>query len=110
MASGAPERATGAIEVLSWSVLATTQPAKPEPIAPVARSGAPEAIGSRVYFDGKAGAGITIPLYRREAMTPGATISGPAIIAEDETSTFVSTSFDAHIDAAGCIVMDRKAA
>jgi len=99
-----------AIEVLSWSVLATTQPAKPEPIAPVARSSAPEAIGTRIYFDGRAGAGVTIPLYRREAMTPGATISGPAIIAEDETSTFVSTSFDAHIDAAGCIVMDRKAA
>jgi len=99
-----------AIEVLSWSVLATTQPPAPTPVSPVARSAAPQAAGSRIFFDGKAGAGITIPLYRREAMTPGATIAGPAIIAEDETSTFVSMSFDAHIDAAGCIVMDRKAA
>jgi N-methylhydantoinase A len=43
-------------------------------------------------------------------MAPGATVAGPAIIAENETSTFVSMSFDAHIDGAGCIVMDRKAA
>jgi N-methylhydantoinase A len=43
-------------------------------------------------------------------MTPGLTIPGPAVIAEDETSTFISTSFDAHIDGAGSIVMERKAA
>jgi N-methylhydantoinase A len=36
--------------------------------------------------------------------------AGPAVIAEDETSTFVSTSFNAHIDGAGSIVMERKAA
>ncbi len=43
-------------------------------------------------------------------MLPGVTVAGPALIAEDETSTFVAASFDAAIDAAGCIVMDRKAA
>jgi N-methylhydantoinase A len=36
-------------------------------------------------------------------------LPGPAIIAEDETSTFVPASFDARIDAAGCIVMERRA-
>ncbi|CAN7300312.1 hydantoinase/oxoprolinase family protein [Bosea sp. LjRoot9] len=97
-----------AIEILSWSVLVTTQPPKPEMAPRVANSAAPEASGSRAFHDGKAGASIMIPLYRREAMMPGASIAGPAIIAEDETSTFVSMSFDAHIDAIGCIVMDRK--
>jgi N-methylhydantoinase A len=43
-------------------------------------------------------------------MTSGATIAGPAMIAEDETSTFVSASFDAYIDGAGSIVMERKEA
>jgi N-methylhydantoinase A len=43
-------------------------------------------------------------------MAPGAVITGPAVIAEDETSTFVSNSFDAYIDGAGSIVMERKAA
>ncbi|POR47772.1 hydantoinase/oxoprolinase family protein [Bosea psychrotolerans] len=97
-----------AIEILSWSVLVTTQPPKPAVAPRVASSAPPEASGSRVFHDGKAGASIMIPLYRRETMIPGASIAGPAIIAEDETSTFVSMSFDAHIDAIGCIVMDRK--
>jgi N-methylhydantoinase A len=97
-----------AIEILSWSVLVTTQPPKPAVAPRVASSAAPEASGSRAFHDGKAGASIMVPLYRRETMIPGASIAGPAIIAEDETSTFVSMSFDAHIDAIGCIVMDRK--
>jgi N-methylhydantoinase A len=29
-------------------------------------------------------------------------------VTEDETSTYVSASFAAHIDASGCIVMDRR--
>jgi N-methylhydantoinase A len=32
------------------------------------------------------------------------------VIAEDETSTFGSVSFEAHIDGAGSIVMERKVA
>jgi N-methylhydantoinase A len=99
-----------AIEVLSWSVLATTDARKPSAVAPVARKPAGQASGSRKFFDGRAGEVIEIPLYRRADMAPGATIAGPAVIAEDETSTFVSTSFDAHIDGAGSIVMERKAA
>ena len=99
-----------AIEVLSWSVLATTEPRNPPRVAEVTRMPAGKAAGSRTFFDGRAGRVIEIPLYHRDQMMPGATIAGPAVIAEDETSTFVSTSFDAHIDGAGSIVMERKAA
>ncbi|MBT5667516.1 MAG: hypothetical protein HOJ06_19415, partial [Rhodospirillaceae bacterium] len=42
------------------------------------------------------------------ALTPGMRISGPALITEDETSTFVAASFDASINAAGYIVLDRR--
>jgi N-methylhydantoinase A len=99
-----------AIEVLSWSVLATTEPRNPPRVAEVTRKPAGKAAGSRRFFDGRAGQVVEIPLYRRDQMAPGATIAGPAVIAEDETSTFVSTSFNAHIDGAGSIVMERKAA
>jgi N-methylhydantoinase A len=99
-----------AIEVLSWSVLATTDARNPAKVASVARQPAGKAAGSRKFFDGRAGQLIEIPLYRREDMAPGTTIAGPAVIAEDETSTFVSVGFDAHIDGAGSIVMERKAA
>ena len=99
-----------AIEILSWSVLATTEPRNPARIAEVARKPAGTAGGHRQFFDGRAGETIDVPLYRRELLSPGATVAGPAIIAEDETSTFISVSFEAHIDSAGSIVMERKVA
>lgn len=99
-----------AIEVLSWSVLATTEPRNPARVAEVTRKPAGEAAGSRKFFDGRVGHVVEIPLYHRNQMLPGATITGPAVIAEDETSTFVSASFEAYIDGAGSIVMERKAA
>jgi N-methylhydantoinase A len=97
-----------AIEALSWSVLVSTSARAPAPNAPVTerRKAAPN--GTRRVFDGRAGASIDVPLYDRGKMPPGTAVSGPALIAEDETSTFVSASFDASIDAAGCIVMERK--
>ncbi|BAM89103.1 hydantoin utilization protein A [Bradyrhizobium oligotrophicum S58] len=99
-----------AIEVLSWSVLATTDAHQPPAVPAVTRKPEGKAAGHRKFFDGRAGHFIDIPLYRREQMAPGAVIAGPAVIAEDETSTFISNSFDAHIDGAGSIVMERKAA
>ena len=54
------------------------------------------------------GGSIDVPFYRRERMEAGVRVAGPAIIAEDETSTFITASFDARIDAAGCIVMERR--
>ena len=43
-------------------------------------------------------------------LAPGARISGPAVIAEDETSTVVSARFDARIDRFGYIELVRKEA
>ena len=98
-----------AIEALSWSVLVSTKAQRPQPAPPVAARRPPSADGTRAFFDGRANARIDVPLYRRERMEPGARVVGPAIIAEDETSTFVTATFDARIDAAGCIVMERRA-
>ncbi len=96
------------IEVMTWSVLVTTEPDRPRPTPAPAPAAAPAPAGLRTIFDGRAQDRIEVPLYRREAMAPGARIAGPAVIAEDETSTFISASFDAHIDGNGCIVMDLK--
>jgi N-methylhydantoinase A len=97
-----------AIEALSWSVLVSTPAHAPLPRAPVAERRKAASNGARPVFDGRAGATVDVPLYDRAEMPPGTAVSGPAIIAEDETSTFVSATFDAAIDAAGCIVMERK--
>ena len=96
-----------AIEALSWSVLISTAAHRPDPVAPVAATDAGAPDGVRAFFDGRAGQTVEVPLYRRNRMAPGARVAGPALIAEDETSTFVSASFHARIDGAGCIVMER---
>jgi len=44
----------------------------------------------------------------RAELAPGSHIVGPAIITEDETTTFVSPCFDASVNTQGCIVLDRK--
>ncbi|WP_235035303.1 hydantoinase/oxoprolinase family protein [Roseomonas sp. 18066] len=99
-----------AIEVLNWSVLVSTHAAKPEAAAAVSPSAAPAPSGLRRLFDGKREAHVDVPIYLRDSMLPGARVPGPAIITEMETTTFVSASFDAHIDGSGCIVMEQKAA
>src|SRR5256885_1218396 len=90
-----------AIEALSWSVLISTQAQRPDPMAPAPDKRAPSPDGSRPFFDGRAGSIIDVPTYRRSRLEPGSRVPGPAIIAEDETSTFVTASFDARIDGAG---------
>ena len=79
--------------------------------AEVARAPRRQGSGSRAFFDGRAGRIIDVPLYRRERMAAGRALPGPAMIAEDETSTFVTASFDCAYRwrrRASC--MERKAA
>src|SRR5947209_4159050 len=79
-----------AIEALSWSVLISTQAHRPDPIAPAAEQRATLPDGSRAFFDGRAARIIDVPTYSRSRLEAGVRVPGPAIIAEDETSTFVT--------------------
>src|SRR5947199_4414715 len=97
-----------AIEALSWSVLISTKAHRPDVMTPAPEKRAPSPDGSRKFFDGRAASTIDVPAYRRSRLEAGSRVPGPAIIAEDETSTFVTASFDARIDGAGCIVMERR--
>jgi N-methylhydantoinase A len=97
-----------AIEIMAWSVLVSTATVLPEPVEVPAASVAPVARDTVSVFDGRSGQTIQVPRYRREQLVPGARFSGPAIVAEDETSTFITAAFDAWIDGIGSVVMDRK--
>jgi N-methylhydantoinase A len=97
-----------AIEILSWSVQVSTEAKMPEAQGRVAAAAAPQPAGRRAVFDGRSGRSIDVPVYRREALPPGSAFAGPAVVAEDETSTYITASFTAHIDASASIVMDRK--
>ena len=52
-----------------------------------------------------------MPIYwRARSCARRACFSGPAVIAEDETSTVVSAAFDAQVDDFGYIVLTRREA
>ena len=48
-------------------------------------------------------------VFERAALAPGAVLAGPAIIAEDETSTLVGPAWSALIDGHGYIELMRDA-
>jgi N-methylhydantoinase A len=98
------------IEILSW-VIAVRAPAeghlgaaaREQPTQPKPRS-------RRPVFDPEVGEFREVPIYWRPDLAPGARINGPAVIAEDETSTVVSPRFDARIDRFGYIELTRNEA
>jgi N-methylhydantoinase A len=96
------------IEILSW-VLALSAPAEGRLATAVSeKSAEPKPRSRRAVFDPDAGEFIDTPVYWRSDLAPGARIKGPAVIAEDETSTVVSPDFDARIDRFGYIELTAR--
>jgi N-methylhydantoinase A len=91
------------IEALSWTLAVSTRSTPPAPVRAAARAAPPAPAGMRRVFDPLREAFIDMPVYRREALKPGAEIAGPALIAEAQTTTFVTARFSASIDALGYI-------
>ena len=98
------------VEVLTWTLSLSTDPSLPKPVeAPSASApGVPQ--GERTVFDAVSGQNVMTPVYSRTSLEPGATLAGPAIIVEDETSTLVTAGFDATINSLGQIVLTKKGA
>ena len=48
-----------------------------------------------------------VPLFWRPDLEPGVAIEGPAVIAEDETSTFIPGHFGARVAANHYLVIER---
>ncbi len=94
-------------EAITWSVTVSSKPVKAKRAAKVPRKAPPPARGRRTIYDPALGKQITAPVYWRFDMKPGSAIKGPAIIAEDETSTIVGANFRASINGLGYIVMER---
>ena len=98
------------IEILSW-VVAVSAPSEGRLGAPAReRPSEPKPASRRPIFDPDTGEFEEVDIYRRPDLAPGARISGPAVIAEDETSTVVSPLFDARIDRFGYIELTRNEA
>lgn len=66
------------------------------------------ASASREIFDPDFGASTESAIFERDSLTAGDRIAGPAVIVENETSTVVTSPFDAVIQADGTILLVRK--
>ena len=96
------------IEILSW-VVSLSAPAKGA-LATAARKrpSKPKPRARRAVFDPGTGEFQEVAIYWRGDLAPGARIEGPAVIAEDETSTVVSPLFNASVDQFGYIELRRR--
>jgi len=102
------------VEIMSYAVLVATVP-QDDPGVPIAGDDAlfvPDAVPQRTQpvRDTITGEVSPWPVYDRAALAPGARIVGPAIIAEDETSTIVSRAWNATVNGLGYIELTQETA
>jgi N-methylhydantoinase A len=98
------------LELVSWAVDISAPIDAITPAGAVGEAPVPTPYARRQLRDAGTGELVEAPAYRREALVPGSRVTGPAIIVEDDTSTVVSPSFNASINALGYIVLERKGA
>lgn len=99
------------IEILSWSVVVKTEEyrSQGQKIASdkVSEEGS-NAVESAQLYDPLMRKVVESPVYWRFDLKPGQVISGPAIIAENETSTIVTSSFNVSAEESGYLVLSLK--
>jgi N-methylhydantoinase A len=98
------------VEIMSYAVVVATLPeqtARAE--APGEPSDATPA-RSQAVRDTVSGEVTDWAIHDRTALAPGARIAGPAIVAEDETSTLIGPGWSGRIDARGYIELVREVA
>jgi N-methylhydantoinase A len=100
------------VEIMSYAVLMATVVEDPAEAPPEAAAAfAPDGAGARsqAVRDTLTGEVSDWAVFDRAALSPGARIAGPAIIAEDETSTLVGLGWTAMVNSLGYIELARGA-
>ncbi|UCI09611.1 hydantoinase/oxoprolinase family protein [Mesorhizobium sp. B1-1-8] len=96
------------IEIVTWSVKATDVRPVGTRHQLIAGQKTSQPTTTRAVFDAATGAPQTHAIIERETLCAGDRVAGPAVIVERETSTVVTTSFDAVIQSDGAILLIRK--
>ena len=97
------------VEITVWSVNATTPPSPVEPLGAAGRGGTIIGTGTRAVFDPALAQVVDAAVVARTGLMDGATIDGPAVLTEDETTIIVPASRTATHLPDGCIDLTRKA-
>ncbi|MDJ0776994.1 MAG: hydantoinase B/oxoprolinase family protein [Gammaproteobacteria bacterium] len=97
------------IEIMNWSVVVASEPPATRRIVDLQQKQQARASGQRLLVLGQQEQRVAAAVYRREQLSPGDTFDGPALVVEPQTTTWVSPAFAAEIDAAGNILLTRRA-
>ncbi|MBX6374550.1 MAG: hydantoinase/oxoprolinase family protein [Acetobacteraceae bacterium] len=97
------------VEVLSFAVTVATIPDPVEPAGEVFDAPPPRPVRHLSVRDTATGEVAEWPVYDRDAFMPGAAISGPAIVAEAETSTLVGRGWRCRMDGIGYLELTQEA-
>ncbi len=95
------------VEIMSYAVVVATVPERIRAELAETITSRPHPIRHRAVRDTATGEVADWAIYDRTALAPGAMLHGPAIIAEDETSTLVGPGWSASINGLGYIEMTR---
>jgi len=96
------------VEVLTWALTISTVAEHPRPVGTPDPRPAPAPVDHLPVPDLETGEEHEVPLYWRPDLEPGAVIAGPAIVAEDETSTYVTRRFGIRVAANRYLVVERR--
>ncbi len=96
------------VEVLTWTLSLATERTGAETAPQPPADGSLEPVAQRRLFDPDGGVWVDADVYARADMGAGASVPGPAMIVEDETTTLVTNGFGATVNALGQIVMTRE--
>jgi N-methylhydantoinase A len=95
------------VEIMNWTLrLAAEQPEQPKAGAQPADKPS-TARSSRAVYDPADQDMKNVQVYHRADLSIGSFVPGPAVIAEDETTTIVPKSFAARINPIGAILMEK---
>ncbi len=96
-----------AVEIMNWTLRLAAEQAAPTrcPAQPADKPSAPR--GKRAMYDPVDQDMHEVSVYHRADLAAGSALPGPAVIAEDETTTIVPKNFIARINPIGAILMER---
>ena len=96
------------IEILNWAVQVSTPDRKSKPLGDLPASVEALPCGTLPVLCDVTGEICHAAVHLRDELVAGSLLSGPALIVEPQTTTFVSRDFCAQIDAGGNIVLTRQ--
>ncbi|MFC7539910.1 hypothetical protein ACFQU2_11255 [Siccirubricoccus deserti] len=97
------------VEILSFAVTVATVVEAVEPVAEVAAAPAPAPIRHQAVRDTTTGEVTEWAIYDRATLFPGATVQGPCIVTEAETSTMVGRGWVCRMDGLGYLDLTQEA-